>query len=274
MGELLQHPAVQAGVAPFLAALVVVAVLQFVRLGGMAAVAAFCAAVFLISGFDFSPLTATRKIVLLGLAAPVVGVLVDFAFKPTRLGQIVLALAAGAATAWAFMSVLQQKELTQALLIGGGSAAFVAWLVGFGLAQAEHPVRAGAIGLGLGLGGGVAAILGASALYGSYALAHGAGSAAILLWQVVTGKRTRAGATFTLSVTLTCGMLLAGTMVLAQLPWYSLAGFALLPLATRLPVPERAPLFVQATVASTYALAVAAGACAMAWHSSGGTPGS
>jgi len=274
MEELLQHPAFQGGVAPFLAALVVVAVLQFVRLGGLAAVAAFCVAVFLISGFAFSPLTATRKIVLLGLVAPIVGILVDFAFKPTRLGQVVLALAAGAAAAWAFMSVLQQKELAHALLIGGGCAAFVAWLVGFGLTQAEQPVRAGAMGLGLGLGGGVAAILGASALYGSYALALGAGAAAFLLWQVVTGKRTRAGATFTLSVTLTAGLLLAGTMVLAQLPWYSLAGFALLPLATLLPVPERAPVFVQATLASTYALAVAAGACAMAWQSSGGMPGS
>ena len=273
MEDILNHPAVQAGIAPFLAALIVVAVLQFARLGGLAAVAGFATAVFLISGFAFSPLNATNKIVLLGLAAPVVGLLVDFAFKPTRLGLVVLALAAGAAAVWTFMSVLQQKELQQALIIGGGCAAFLAWLVCFGLVQAEHSVRTGAVGLGLGLGGGIASILGASAKFGSYGLALGAASGAILLWQMVTNKRIHAGATFALTVSVTTGLLLAGTMVLAQLPWYSLAIFALVPLATLLPLPEKSPVFVQAIVASIYALAVAAGSCAMAWQSSGGTPG-
>lgn len=272
MEDILNHPAVQAGIAPFLAALVVVALLQFVRLGGLAAVAGFGTAVFLISGFDFFPLNATNKIVLLGLAAPVVGLLLEFAFKPTRFGTVLLVLAAGAASVWAFMSVLQQKELAQALLIGGGVAAFLAWLVGFGLARAEDSIRAGAVGLGLGLGGGIAAILGASAKFGSYAIALGAASGAFLLWQMLTNKRIHAGAAFTLTVTVTAGLLLAGTMVLAQLPWYSLVMFALVPLATRLPLPEQSPVFAQAIVASVYALAVAASACALAWHSSGGTP--
>lgn len=243
------------------------------RLAGLAAVAGFATAVYLISGFGFTPLNATNKIVLLGFAATVVGVLVDFAFKPTRLGHAVLAAAGGAAAVWAFMSVLQQKELTQALLVGGGIALFVAWLVAAGLAQAGHSVRAGATGLGLGLGGGVACILGASAKFGSYALALGAASAAFVLWQMVTGKRIHAGATLTLSTTVTAGLLLAGTMILAQLPWYSLAVFAFVPLATLLPLPEKSPVYLQAIVASVYALAVAAGACALAWQSSGGTPG-
>jgi hypothetical protein len=269
----LNHPAFQGGVAPFLAGLIAVAVLQFVRLGGLAPAAGFATAVFLISGFGFTPLNAANKIVLLGFAAPVVGLLVDFAFKPTRLGHAVLAVAAGAAAVWTFMSVLQQKELMQALLVGGGIAVFVAWLGGVGLLQAEHSVRSGATGLGLGLGGGVACILGASAKFGSYALALGAASGAFLLWQIVTNKRIHAGATFTLTVAVTAGLLLAGTTVLAQLPWYSLAVFALVPLATLLPLPEKSPVAAQAVVASIYALAVAAGACAMAWQSSAGTRG-
>lgn len=271
--HLLNHPAFQGGIAPFLAGLTAVAVLQFVRLGGIAPAAGFATAVFLISGFGFAPLNATNKIVLLGLAAPVVGLLVDFAFKPTRLGHAVLAAAAGAAAVWTFMSVLQQKEPMQALLIGGGVAVFLAWLVGIGLVNAEHSVRSGATGLGLGLGGGVACILGASAKFGSYALALGAASGAFLLWQMVTNKRIHAGATFSLAVSVTAGLLLAGTMVLAQLPWYSVAVFALVPLATLLPLPESSPVAVQAIVASIYALAVAAGACASAWQSSGGSPG-
>jgi len=273
MEELLRHSAVQGAAAPFVAALLVVAVLQFVRLGGLAAAAGFCVAVYLISGFSISPLTATRKIVLLGVAAPLVGMLIDFASKPTRIGHAVLGLAAGAAAVWTFFGVLQQKELSQALLVGGGVAVFLAWLVVFGLTQSENSVRAGAIGLGLGAGAGVAGVLGGSALYGSYAIALGAGATAFLLWQMITGKRVAAGATFILPATIVPGLLLAGTMILAQLPWYTLAGFALLPLATLLPFPEKAPVSVQATVASTYALVVAAGACAMAWYAAGGISG-
>jgi hypothetical protein len=271
--DILNHPAVQGGIAPFVAALATVAVLQFFRMGGLAAGAGFATAVFLISGFSFSPLNVTNKIVLLGLAAPLAGLLADHAFRPTRLGHVMLALVAGAAAVWTFASVLQQKDLKHALLLGSGIAVFLAWLVGFALVQTEHSIRAGATGLGLGLGGGIACILGASAKFGSFALALGAASGAFLLWQIATNKRVHAGAAFALSVAMTAGLLLAGTMVLAQLPWYSLAVFALLPIATLLPLPERSHVLLQAIVASTYALAVAAGACALAWQSSGGTPG-
>ena len=272
MESFLSHPAFQAGFAPFIAGLIVVAALQFLRLGGLAAVSGFATAVFLISGFGFTPLNATNKIVLLGIAAAVVGLLVDFAFKPTRFGHAVLAVAAGAAGVWTFTSVLQQKELMTALVAGGGIGVFLAWLAAAGLAQTGHSVRAGATGLGLGLGGGVACILGASAKFGSYALALGAASGAFLLWQMVTNRRVHAGATYTLSTAVIAGLLLTGTMMLAQLPWYSLAIFAVVPLATLLPLPEKSPVFAQVIVASVYALAVAAAACATAWHSSGGTP--
>ncbi len=85
MNDLLNHPAVQGGLAPFVAALIVALVLGRAKLAGLAVIAAFCTAVYLISGFGFTPLTATRKIVLLGLTAAAVGILTDFAFKPTRL---------------------------------------------------------------------------------------------------------------------------------------------------------------------------------------------
>lgn len=273
MEHFLNHPAVQSGIAPFIAGLIVVAVLQFVRLGGLAAVAGFATAVYLISGVGFAPLNTANRIVLLGLAASVAGLLVDFAFKPTRVGNAVLTLAAGVGAVWVFMSVLQQKELMQALLLGGGVAVFLGWLAGIGLLQSGHSVRAGATGLALGLGGGIACVLGASAKFGSYAFALGAASGAFLLWQMVANKRIHAGATFTLTVALTAGLALSGAMMLAHLPWYSLAVFALVPPAAMLPLPERSPVFAQAIVASAYALAVAAGACAMVWQSSGAAPG-
>jgi len=164
---------------------VVALALQPLRLGGLAAAAAFLVAMQLVSGIQFSPLTATRKIVLLAMAAPVAGVLIDFAFKPTRLGAVLLAAAAGAG--------------------------------------------------------------------------------AFLLPQMLMGRRSHAGGTFTLPAMLIGGLIATGAMVLAKLPWYALLVLALVPLAVRLPGPERAPVWLQAVIFSLYGFAVAGLACFLAW---------
>lgn len=273
MNDLLNHPAVQGGVAPFIAALIVALVLGRARLGGLAAIAAFCTTVYLVSGFVFEPLSVTRRIVLLALAAPVIGILVDFAFKPTRLGNAILTVATGAATFWVFWPVLLQKDLNIVILMGGGSAVLVAWLVGFSQNfLSAHPLRAGAAGLGLGVGVGVSAVLGASALYGIYGISLAAGAGAFLLPQMLSGKKFDAGATFMLPLALTGALLAAAALILAQLPWYSLVALAFIPLAARLPAPEKSPLWVQAMAISACTLAVAAAAIALTWQSGGRLP--
>jgi hypothetical protein len=273
VNELLNHPAVQGGLAPFVAAMIVALVLGRARLGGLALVVAFCTTVYLVSGFVFEPLSATRKIVVLALAAPVIGLMVDFAFKPTRLGTAILALAAGAATVWVFWLVLEQKDLKIALSFGGGSALFVAWMVGFSQSfLSQHPLRAGAAGLGLGIGVGVSAVLGASALYGIYGISLAAGAGAFLLPQMISGKKSEAGASFTLPLTLVGGLLAVATLILAQLPWYSLPALAFIPLAARMPAPERSALWIQAVTLSACTVAVAAAAIALTWLSGGMLP--
>ena len=87
MSDLLSNPAVQGGVAPFVAGLIVTVLLGRFRLGGLAVAAAFATAVYFIAGFNFTPLSATRKIILLGLAAPVVGIVVDFVFRRAWVGS-------------------------------------------------------------------------------------------------------------------------------------------------------------------------------------------
>jgi len=273
LNDLLNHPAVQGGVAPFLAALIVALVLGRARLGGLALVVAFCTTVYLVSGFVFEPLSATRKIVVLALAAPVIGLMLDFAFKPTRLGSAILTLAAGAATVWVFWLVLEQKDPKIAWSFGGGSALFVAWMVGYSQSfLSQHPLRAAAAGLGLGIGVGVSAVLGASALYGIYGISLAAGAGAFLLPQMISGKKSEAGASFMLPLTLTGGLLAAATLILAQLPWYSLLALAFIPLAARLPAPEKSPLWIQAVTLSACTLAVAAAAIALTWQSGGMLP--
>src|SRR2546428_9015590 len=119
MQEVLPHPAVQGGLAPFVGALIVAALFVPLRLGGLAVVAAFATAVYFIAGFTFEPLTATRKIILLGLAAPLAGIVIDFAFRPTRLEAWVLALGGAPRAGWGFLPGPAPKGPAPALLLRG-----------------------------------------------------------------------------------------------------------------------------------------------------------
>jgi hypothetical protein len=264
MEGFLGHPGVQGGIAPFVVGLVVAAVLGRARLGGLAVPAAFCVAVALIEGLTFTPLTATRKIVLLGLAALLAGIAIDFEAKVNRTLAMLVAVVCGALTVWVFWSVLRQKPPADAALLGGLAAAFVAWLVVATMTLAGEPVRAGAAALILGLGAGIAAILGASAKLGLFGIAVGAGAGGYLLWQMVTNRTIPAGATLTLSAAVTAGLLAAGAMFLAQLPWYALIPLALIPLAVRLPAPRRP--WLQAIIVSAYGFAVAVVAFVLTWR--------
>src|SRR5258705_175994 len=82
------------------------------------------ATVYLMGGFGFSTLTATRKILLLSFLAPVLGLALDFGAKDARRFYIAFSLAAGAATIWVFWSLLQQKDAAQALRLGATVAVF------------------------------------------------------------------------------------------------------------------------------------------------------
>ena len=267
MQELLNDPVIQSSVAPFAVGLIFAGLFFPLRLAGLAAGAGFLATVWMIGNFGLAPLTATRKIVVLGMAAPALGALADLAFKPTRATGPVLGALFGAGSIWVFWSVLSQKPPAQAALLGAGVFALVLWTVAFAVSLQDQAVRAGAAGLFLGLGAGVGAVLGASALLGQYGMALGAACGAFLLLVMILGKRVVAGATFTLTASVAASLLAAGAMLLAQLPWTSLAALALIPLAVRLPLPEKSPAWLQAIVASLYALVPAACAWFLAWQS-------
>jgi len=264
MEELLNNPAVQGGVAPFLAALVVAFALFSVRLAGLAVAAALATAVFLIGGAAFPPVSAQQKILLIALAVPVVGVIVDLAFKPTRAAGPVLGLIFGLLALWVGWNVLKQKETAAMLAAGAGVVALVAWLTGAMFALRDDPVRAGAAALTLGLGVGISAVLSASGSYGQYGASVGAGAGAFLLVQMLLGRTVQAGATFALSAGVACGLLAAGAALGAQFPWYAAAMLALVPVATLLPLPKGG-VWMQAIVASIYGGIPAAAACLLSW---------
>ena len=264
MQDLLGNPAVQGGVAPFVVALAAACALFAVRLAGLAIAAALGTAVYLIGGFAFPPASAQQKILLISLAVPLLGIIVDLALKPTRVAGPVLGLIFGVLVIWVGWNVLKQKEIAAMLAAGAAVALLAGWVIASCFALRDDPVRAGAAALALGLGVGISAVLSASGSYGQYGASVGAGAGAFLLVQMVLGRTIRAGATFTLSAGVACGLLAAGACLGAQLPWYAAAVLALVPLATLLPLP-RGGIWLQAIVASIYGGLVAAAACLLSW---------
>ncbi|MGH8672336.1 MAG: hypothetical protein ACREUA_09950 [Burkholderiales bacterium] len=264
--DLLNDPAVQGGVAPLAVGLILAMALIRVRLAGLAAVAGFLTAVYLMGSLSFWPLTAMRKIVLLAIVAPTLGVVADIAFKPSRTASALVAGFFALASVWVFWSVLVQRPLSDAILLGGGVAAFVFWVVATTALLQAQPLRVGSVGLALGLGAGVGAILGASAVLGLFGIALAAGTGGFLLVAMIFGKRIAGGATLVLTVSVISTLIGAGALVLANSPWWSLAVLALVPLAARLPVPEQRPAWIQAIVVSLYTLPVAATYCLLAWR--------
>ena len=269
LADLVRNPIAQSSALPLVAGLACAALLYPLRLEGLAALAGFLAAVAAIGNFGFEPLTATRKIVLTGAVAALVGALSDVAFKPTRFGAPVLGAIFGVAALWVFASVLRQKAPLDAALVGAGVLALTVWLVSATVSLQLDPARAGAAGLMLGLGAGVSAVLGASALIGQYGMALGAACGGFLVLLLAFGPRVGAGHALTLTASVLSALLAAASVLLAQVPAVALVALALVPLAARLPLPGT-PLWMQPVLAGVYTGLPAAGACALVWLQSRG----
>lgn len=270
MQELLNHPAVQGGLAPFIIALIVAELFQRLRLSGLAIIAGFTVTVYLVSDFSIEPLTSSRKIVLLGLLSTLLALsLLRFNWRPLRL---MLAITGGIATVWMALRILQQQDMTHMLLWGSGCALFVGWLIFWMDTLHEAPVRAGSAGMALGLGTGGAALFGASALLGQFGLALGAAAIAYLLLQVLSNKRLPCGRSFTLPLSLIAGLTGCLAVLTAQLPWYALPVLAIIPLVAKIPISEKMGIRIHSFLLSIATLPCAAGAIYLTWLVAGAPP--
>ncbi|MDP3797893.1 MAG: hypothetical protein Q8R06_12200 [Polaromonas sp.] len=270
MEELLQNPAIQAGVVPFVTALIAAALLMRTRLLGLAQVAGFAAVVALAIGFSFESLTSTRKLVLVGLFTLLPILLLELREGSTRAAaRAAIALVAGLAGVWVALRVLQQKETAAALLAGVAAALYLAALVESTLRVGSDPVRGAATGLMLGLAGGALALLGASALLAQMGIAVGAAAGATLLVQMIAGKRSPAGATLSLPASVVAGLVGLLAVFTASLPWYCLLPTLAIPWATRLVPAGSRPVWLTAFLTALAALVPLLLAVGLAWFTAG-----
>lgn len=259
MTEWLTHPAFQSGVAPFVSASLMLLGAYRSRWIGLCVTAGFVTVVALAVGFSFEPLTASRKLVLLVVAAAALGAASDLAVKRARWHTLALTLLAGAGAVWMVAGVLRQQDAARVMLYAAGSSAYFIWLVISVNAQQADSLRAGAGGLALGVASGGAAILGASALLGQMGIALGAACTAYLLAQFVAGRRLACGRIFTLPVAVLSAAIGVAGVLLGQLPWYALPLLAVLPFVAAIPLPAITRLRLELALR----VAMATGAAAM-----------
>ena len=274
MDELLNNPAiqvaVQGGLAPFVVALVIALALARTRFAWLAIVAGYATQVALSTGFSFTPLSASRKILLLCLLAPIVGIAVDALSPRARAVAYGLAALAGLAAVWVFITVLAQKEGAGAWLYSLGVIAYVGTMVAALLSLRNDPLRAAAAGLGLGLATGIVALMSASIGFLTAGIAVAAASGALLLVYAFRSEPAPPGVLGTLSIGIMIALFAEGALMLAQLPWYALVALLAVPLAVRLPVSETASAFVRAAMLAFYALVAALVPIAAVWIAPGG----
>jgi hypothetical protein len=257
--ELLAHPAAQVAAAPLAAGFAVALLLYPLRASGLAVTAGFFAALYLAHRLDFHQ----RMVVVIAVAA-VIGALIDLAFRPSRALGVLLGIVFGMAVFWVYLQVLGNKPPLELAL----HMAAIAGLAALGVAcmtwSYDEPERAGAAGVALGAGLGIASWVFSWRL-DLQALSLAAACGGFLLLVMMLGRGVVAGASFTLSASVIASLLAAGAVLAGRLPWYAAGALLLVPIAVRLPVPQRAPVVVQVLVALLYAHAAAAAVCTLAW---------
>lgn len=270
MDELLQNPAIQSGVAPFVAALIVAGLLMRTRFLGLTQVVGFAVVVALTIGFSFEVLTSTRKLVLVGLFTLVLILLLEFCnWSKSPAARSAIALLAGMAGIWAILRVLQQMETASALLAGLASALYMAVLVDLTLRVSSDSVRASASGLMLGLASGALAFLGASALLAQVGIAIGASAGATLLVQMLAGKRVPLGTSISLPASVVAGLIGVLTVFTGTLPWYCLLPTLAIPLASRMVTAGSRPVWQTAFLTAFAALIPLLLALGLVWVGAG-----
>ncbi|MDP1953589.1 MAG: hypothetical protein Q8K71_03850 [Polaromonas sp.] len=270
MNELLNNPAVQAGVAPFVVALVAAVLLHRTKLLGLAIGAGFLTVVYLALGFSFDSLTSVRKMILCGGIATALVLVIEAASLAAQPAiRAALALAAAVAAIWVVSRLLQQLEWMPALLAGAGAVIYMMALVESGNRLGNDSVRAASAALVLGLCSGVLALLSASASLAQVGIAVGAGAGAALLIQMMTGKYAPTGWTLALPATVVAGLVGLLSVFTGALPWYCLLPTLAVPWATRLVPAGKKPVWLAAFLCALAALVPMLLAVTLAWFTAG-----
>ena len=272
MEQFFSRPEVQSAVVPFLVALAsTLGLRKFItRAWIWALLAAFMLSAGLINGITVTPLTGTRKIILLVLASMACAALLPAVLR-NNLQRAAVILLSGLGLAWVFWTVTARMEISAIAMFIFGAIALVLLLSYSFDRIAKNPAQLHGAGLGLLLGVGLCATAGASALLGQLALAISAASGGVFLGWILKGNSDPAGngnqSLITLPYVIAPALLGLAAVVFARLPWYALIPLALIPVVTRFVPVRSGSRFLNALLCSLPGLLIAVAIAFWVWQS-------
>jgi len=275
MDPWLAQPPVQSGLAPFVAGLLLGAVLSRAgpRWQGLAIVGGLLLAVLLILGPALWPLTSTRKIVLASLALPLLAMALDGAAVSRRGMVTAVVLSLLAVLLWVLWPVLLRRETGDALSLAGGLGLYVSTVLLLFVRLGRDWARLAGASMGLSLTTGLAAIIAASALYGQLAFALAAAVGGLAALRGVHPGLPEGEACFGLAGAVAVGVPLAllgaAAGVYAKLPFGVLPWLALSPALALIPLAARRPAWLRIVAAGVLSLPPAAVAIYLTWRAAG-----
>jgi hypothetical protein len=271
MEQLLSRPEIQSALVPFVVAFVAYFGLRKLtdRAWIWALLAAFLAAAGLINGLTVTPLTGTRKIILLVIASFFMAALLPLIMPGQNLQRRISTIITQLALLWVFWAVVSRMQSASMVLFLAGSIALVLVLEDLFDRVADNPAKLHSAGLSLLLGVGLSATAAASALLGQLALALAAASGGAFLAWIFTGNVTvnqRKQSITTLPYVIAPALLGVAAVIFARLPWYALIPLASIPLAVNLMPLKTDSRFVHALLASLPGLVIAVAVAFYIWQ--------
>jgi len=269
--QLLSWPEIQSAAVPFVVAFVAYFGLRKVteRAWIWALLAAFVAAAGLIYGFTVTPLTATRKIILLVIASFFVAALMPLVMSRQNLQRRISTIISQLALLWVFWAVVARMQSSDMVLFLVGSISLVLVLEDLFDRVADNPAKLHSAGLSLLLGVGLSATAAASALLGQLALALAAASGGAFLAWILTGNltvnQTKQSIT-TLPYVMAPALLGVAAVIFARLPWYALIPLVSIPLVVNLVPLKTDSRFVHALLTSLPGLVIAVATAFYIWQ--------
>ncbi|MBI5449839.1 MAG: hypothetical protein HY940_00625 [Gammaproteobacteria bacterium] len=270
---LLDDPLIQSSLVPMTVTLLLAVVLGrlWPRSAGLAVIAGFYVAAALIHGLTLTPLTSTRKILLLGLLAVVLALAREFLGRSSATQRNVVIGLIIAGLLWMLWPALSYRPLAEAVTLAVGLTFYIVWLLIALDALADQPMPAGIAVMMLGSAAGIASVLAATALLGQLISALAAAAGVFVVLTLLLPK-LRAGPLLMLPAAVLLGLLSAAALVYAKLPASSLLFLATIPALIRIPLPANLTAAVRAAMLVLLLLPAAGMAIYSAWHSAGDLP--
>ena len=250
LNEYLADPAVQSGVLPFIVAGIWALLLR--RFGwvwaGFGFIFGFAVLIHLTVGWQFEPLTSTRKFIIAVFGAAALGLVLDIFLRRAGVLNYFLGLVGAALALWFVYTVLQRQEGAAWNIMAAGVAAYAAWMIGWTSHLNERdtlPSLAAMVALGGGTG--AVAMLGATALYAQIGFALAASCGALALVALFT-PRLDCGRILFLAAGVAAALAGIACVIYAKVPWYGLLPLLVVPVLGHLPKPVTWPRWIHAGV--------------------------